>query len=411
VIVSVESPFASVAKELEAGVPKRVAEEHGRDIGIAGSLDVVVDRGAFTLSLEGETLVVRTPLIAEARACASGKGCYATCRPEAVAETRVSLRLRPDFTFAPPHVSVTLRRGCRVSMLGGIVSIDVTPMLEERIRERVPQVERMVASKLPDVRKEVRRLYEELETPRPLPLGKGCATFSPGVLAQGPIAPASAGLALRFALELRPELRFGSPCAETGARREPPVVPPLVSEPNMSEEDTLLVAQVVPLARAAENLVGLGFESGAGRVKLDAADLRGLPWTASSVAGVSARVRLTGEACGEADVLGELGYSPDATGVAWVAPIAATGEKERFAASGLDVERLVSAVKASEPYRLPFTHERLAALVAQAPELFSDPRAETQVVMGSSGPVGIAVRGADVRATSKMRGHALIRVR
>ena len=153
------------------------------------------------------------------------------------------------------------------------MSIDVTPMLEERIRERVPQVERMVASKLPDVRKEVRRLYEELETPRALPLGKGCATFSPGVLAQGPIAPApaSGGLALRFALELRPELRFGSPCAEAGSRREPPVVPPLVSEPNMSEEDTLLVAQVVPLARVAENF-GLDPIFGATRNRIDRRD-------------------------------------------------------------------------------------------------------------------------------------------
>lgn len=411
VIVSVEAPFATVAKELEAGVPKRVAEEHGRDIGIAGTLDLVVDRGAFTLSLEGETLVVRTPLVAEARACASGKGCYATCRPEAVAETRVSLRLRPDASFAQPHVSVALRRGCRVSMLGGIVSIDVTPMLEERIRERVPQVERMVASKLPDVRREVRRLYEELETPRALPLGKGCATFSPGVLAQGPIAPAPGGLALRFALELRPELRFGATCPDVGSRREPPVVPPLASEPNMPEEDTLLVAQVVPLSRVAETLGGASFESGSGPAKLDAAELRGLPWTASRVAGVSARVRFVGEACGEADVLGELGYSPDSTGIAWVAESSAPGEKERFAAGGLDVDRLVAAVKTSEPYRLPFTHERLAALVAQAPELFSDPRAETRVLMGSSGTVGVAVRGADVRATSKMRGHATIRVR
>lgn len=296
-------------------------------------------------------------------------------------------------------------------MLGGIVSIDVTPMLEERIRERVPQVERMVASKLPDVRREVQRLYEELETPRALPLGKGCATFSPGVLAQGPIAPAPGGVSLRFALDLRPELRFGSPCAESGTRREPPVVPPLASEPNMPEDDTLLVAQVVPLSRVAESLGGLGFESGAGKTKLESAQLRGLPWTASSVAGVSARLHFAGDACGEADVRGELGYSPDATGIAWVGESAAPGEKERFASAGLDVERLVEAVKASEPYRLPFTHERLASLVAQAPELFSDPRAEVKVVMGSSGPVGVSVRGSDARATSKMRGRALIRVR
>src|SRR5687768_2527690 len=57
-IVHANLSLATLAAELERHVALRLAEGRGVEIGLAGVLDYSVDRGAFTLSIAGDHLVV-----------------------------------------------------------------------------------------------------------------------------------------------------------------------------------------------------------------------------------------------------------------------------------------------------------------------------------------------------------------
>ena len=71
-VVSVEVPLAIVRGSLEARIPRRVAEEHDQDIGVAGRLEYTVDRGVLAVSVEGDALLIEATLEAHAMACAKG---------------------------------------------------------------------------------------------------------------------------------------------------------------------------------------------------------------------------------------------------------------------------------------------------------------------------------------------------
>ncbi|MBL9107839.1 MAG: hypothetical protein JNM74_01160, partial [Myxococcales bacterium] len=68
-VAHVVVPYSRIARELEPRVPTRLADERGHDIGVAGSLDLTVDRGPLLVSATDRDLVVRTNLRGQARAC------------------------------------------------------------------------------------------------------------------------------------------------------------------------------------------------------------------------------------------------------------------------------------------------------------------------------------------------------
>lgn len=236
-------PFATMAGELEAKIPKRLVDEKDRDIGIAGRLEIAVDRGPLAVTAEGESLLVRAPLHARAQACAKGR-CYASCDPEAVATVTVSLRLTPAFTFAPSHADVAITRGCVVAALGGMLRIDVTPMVAEAARGELRRVEREVDARLPRLRPQAEHAWRALETPQKLPIA--CVQANPVGLVQGPVTSAPGAVRLRFALLASPEIR-----PACGPPPPPRPLPPLAFDPALPTDDDLDLLLVQPLATSA----------------------------------------------------------------------------------------------------------------------------------------------------------------
>ncbi len=242
-VAHVTIPLAQVRSQLETRVPRRLAEERDRDLGVAGRLQTTVDRGPIAVTVQGESLVVRAPVHARAEACAKGR-CYASCEPEAVATVTVPLRLGPDFGFAPSRAEVAFTRGCQVRALGGFVRIDVTPMIEGVARAELRRIERDVDAQLPKLRPQVERTWRLLEEPRKLPLG--CIETKASGLVQGPSSGDATSLRMRFALAATPEVR-----AACGAPAPPRPLPPLLQDPSMPAEDELEVAFVSPAATTA----------------------------------------------------------------------------------------------------------------------------------------------------------------
>lgn len=235
-VTHVVLPLAQLGRELEARVPKRIAEERDRDIGMAGRLQITVDRGPLALTVESERLLVRAPLRARVDACAKGR-CYASCEPEAMATVAVPLRLTPDFAFPPSRAEVAITRGCQVKALGGLLRVDVTPMVESAARAQMRRVEQDVDARLPKLRPQAERLWRTLEAPLPLPAF--CVEARPAALVQGPSTAADGVIRLRFALAASPEVR-----ARCGAPAAARPLPPLVQDAALPAEDDLDVALV-----------------------------------------------------------------------------------------------------------------------------------------------------------------------
>ena len=337
-LLEVDLPFARVARELEASVPRRVAEERGRDIGLAGSLDTTVDRGPLRVAYDAasDALVVTTALHIEARACTSRRGCYASCAPEAIARVTAPLVLTADYGLRRPRVAVSLVRGCKLSALGGLVQVDVTPMLEQRLAPEARRFEAELARRLPDLRPQVVARWAELSAPRALPLRAGCVRVRPSGLAQAPSAPAPGAVRLRFLLEASPELRRA--CDE-GPGLHAPLLPPLATVPEAPDAAEMSVGVEVPLADLERALTGppplaLGPRSArvaSARVEADGAEVR-------------VTSALAGGVCGETTAHARVAWSGDTLG--YVHAVVAPEERARLASSGVPAEALEAALEA-----------------------------------------------------------------
>lgn len=247
IVAHAEISLATIKKELEAKVPVRLAEERGRDIGVAGSLNVTVDRGPLVVAVEGESLVVRTEVKAHAEACAKGR-CYAGCDPGARATATVSLRLGADFRFPPSRVDAQLTERCFVRAL--FVRIDVTPILQGQLGPALRRIERDIDQRLPPLRPQAERLWAELGKTRPLPLG-GCIVVAPSGLVQGPIEQRGDAMRMRFGVVAHPELRRA--CGDSPPA---PALPALAHDVAMREKDDVLVGLVAPASSLSVMLPG-----------------------------------------------------------------------------------------------------------------------------------------------------------
>lgn len=367
-IAHVEMKLAPVTSELEKSIPRRVADERGRDIGVAGSLNVTVDRGPVGASIEGENLVIRTELRARAEACAKGR-CYASCDPVANATATVPLRLTPDYRFAPSRVSVAFIRGCKIRVLGGFVTVDVTPTIQGMLGDELRGIERQIDARIPQPRPQVERLWKELNTPRELPLG-ACAVVNPRGLVQGPMQGAPGSVRMRFGLDALPELR-------THCGDPPPALPlpKLAHDPRMPEEEDLVVAFVWPLTKVASQIAGSDpFDFEGSRVRATNAK------AASAGADVDLDLVLRGEACGEVALRAAPKWSDDGTAVVLGGP------------------RVPPPVQA----------EALKTMIPAVASSLSDPSVSLKATVKDAKPIASFARGEDLVATVRVRGSIAI---
>lgn len=364
IVAHVDMKLAPIAAELEKSVPRRVAEERGRDIGVAGSMNAVVDRGPFSASVEGENLLVRTELRAHAEACAKGR-CYASCDPIAIATAAIPMRLTPDYRFAPSRVTVAFTRGCQIRALGGFVTIDVTQNIQGFLADELRGIERQIDARVPQPKPQVERMWKELNTPRELPLG-ACAVVNPRGLVQGPMQGAPGSVRMRFALDALPELR-------TRCGDPPPALPlpRLAHDPRMAEEDDLVAAFVWPLTKVASQI------SGGDPFTFEGARVRA---TNAKAAGANADVdldlALRGEACGDVALRAKPAWAEDGKAVVLGGP------------------------RVSPPVQ----PDALKTMIPAVASSLADPTVDVKATVKDARPIASWARGDDLVATVRVRG-------
>lgn len=364
-VAHVDMKLAPVDAELEKSIPRRVAEERGRDIGVAGSLNVTVDRGPIATSVEGENLLVRTELRAHAEVCAKGR-CYTSCDPIALATAAIPLRLTPEYRFAPSRVSVAFKRGCQIRVLGGFVTIDVTPTIEKMMADELHGIERQIDARIPQPRPQVERLWKELNAPRELAGSGACAVVNPRGLVQGPMQGRPGAVRMRFALDALPELR-------TRCGDPPPVLPlpKLAHDPRMAEEDDLVVAFVWPLQKVASQIAGADPFVFEGK-KVRATNAK----AAGAQASVDLDLALRGESCGDVTVRADPKWSDDGTAV------------------------LLAGARVPPPVQ----PEALKTMIPSVASSLSDPSVDLKATVKETKPLASWARGEDLVASVKVRG-------
>ena len=390
--------LASLAKELDGKIAPRLAEERDKSIGIAGHLRYTVDRGPFSVAVEGDALVVRTDVRSHAEAC-RGATCYASCDPQGRATASVPLRLTPDYRFAPSRVSFAFTRGCEIRALGGMVKIDVTPTLEAQLAPVLRRVEQEIDGRLPPLRPQAERLWTELGKTRPLPLG-GCVVTNPRGIVQGPVSGSAESLRVRFGLVAYPEIR-----SRCGDAADAGTLPRLAQDPAMPAEDDLVLALVSPLGVAATALETTDpFDAGGARARI----ARAVAVPAGSLALLDLGLR--GEACGDLGVRATFGWTDDGRSLRLAAPAFARGERERSASVSLSPDvfvRSLSEVRIPPPLS-PDTLKDLVPTIASS---MSDPSVDVSAKVSEVKPLDVALRGEDLAASVLVRGSVELKQR
>jgi hypothetical protein len=395
-VAHVELKLATLAKELETKVGSRLAEERNRDIGVAGHLNYTVDRGSFTVAVEGDALIVRTDVRSHAEAC-RGSACYASCEPQGRATATVPLRLTPDYRFPPSRVAFAFTRGCEVRALGGMVKLDVTPTIRAQLAPALRKVEQDIDSKLPPLRPEAERIWSELGKSRSLPLG-GCVVTNPRGIVEGPVAGTPEALRVRFGLVAHPEIR--ARCGDPSPLLRP--LPPLTQDPALPPEDDLVLALVSPLATTASALEGTEpFDAGGARARIARASAA----TSGPLAQID--VGLRGEVCGDVAVQSPLAWSDDRR-LRLASPALVSGERERV--SGLAGDVLVRSL-AGLRFAPPVPPEALKELVPTIASGMSDPGVAVSATVSDVKPFEVDLRGEDVVASVLVRGSVELKQR
>jgi hypothetical protein len=397
IVVHGEVPLSTLTLTLEQRVQKRLAE--GRfGIGPGGTVSYSVERGALSLSVTSTSLVIEAPVSARAEAC-RGRGCYASCEPQAVVRASVPLLLRPDYRFEPSAISLKLTNGCKVHALGGLLTIDVTPMLEAELQPELAKVARQIDRQLPDVRADVERAWAELATPRPLPLS-GCLVLQPRAIVQGALTPSTTTLRANFAVLATPELR--SRCGDDH-EGPPKSLPALARDLSLPQDGVVLLGMVTPLA---------GFE----RSFLAAAPVhtsqRNLQITGARVAArasdVDVTFELAGDVCGSTIVHAVPEFSGDGQRIELTRASLGPDERERWRASGIDTRALATALAISShvtPLLSVSAFRDSAPTLAQA---LSRPSLQVSARVSSAHAAGAAARDDDVVAWLEARGSVTL---
>jgi hypothetical protein len=412
-VTHVELKLAALAKELETKVTPRLAEERNRSIGVAGHLNYTLDRGPFTVAVEGDALVVRTDVRSRAEAC-RGSSCYASCEPQGRATATVPLRLTPEYRFAPSRVAFSFTRGCEVRALGGMLKIDVTPTIQAQLAPALRRVEEEINGKLPQLRPQAERLWSELGKTRSLPLG-GCMMTNAFGIVEGPVTGTPETIRVRFGLLAHPQIR--SRCSETSsapsvAPAKP--LPPLGQDLALPSEDDLVLTLVSALEVTASGLEGTSpFAIPGGRARIArAVAIPSVVGGAAPRAPALARLDLgvRGDLCGDVLVESVLAWGEDGRSLRLAAPVLAPGERERAAAASLDAERVMRSLATVRfPPSLP--PETLKELVPSLASAMSDPSVEVSAKVSAVKVHDVVVRGDDVEASVLVRGNVELKQR
>jgi hypothetical protein len=393
IVTHAELQLSRIKDELESKISGRLAEARGVGIGVAGSVNYTVDRGPFSLSVEGDSLVVKTDVTARAEACKSGR-CYASCEPQAVARAEVPLRLDENYRFGPSRVTTTFTRGCKIRALRGFLTIDVTPTIQAQLEPELRKVEREIDRRLPRLQPQAKRLWAELAEPRKLPLG-GCVVVQPRGIVQGPVSGTAKALRLSFGLLAEPEVR--TQCGELPPATE---LPPLGQDPALPAEEEVRLGLVSPLTGVASAF------RGAEAVKL--ADERvSMTRAAVSSAGgaLDAELGLGGTVCGELTLRASPAWNEDGRSLRLVKEALGPRDSERVSAASLEPKALARALAAAPRIAVPLEPQALVQVVPLLASSQSSRELDVRARVTSVTPAEAAARGDDLVAWVRVKGR------
>lgn len=395
-VADVEVSLKTLQRELETHVPRRVVEKQTSDIGVAGRLEYTVDRGPMALRMEGDVLAIESPLRGNAEACAKGR-CYAGCNPEARVVARVPLRLSADYRLRVSDVRIDITRGCKLRALGGLVSVDVTPMVQNALSGQARTVQASIDRQLPDFRPAATRLWDELSRPRSLPLG-ACATLKPEGIVQGVASGTSEFVHLPFGVLSRPELHLK--CETGAAEGRPSKLPPLRESRALPKSGDIHLAIVLPPdapARAIDPNAVIDLGGARARIARSTGDVQhGLT------------LELAGEACGEvttAAVAGASWLDSKSVHLTGVVPQGADGE--RLKASRLEGARLAEGIERTT-IPLPIALDAIGTMLPELTRGLEADEATVQATVESAEPEIAGVRGPNVLAVARLRGRVTV---
>ena len=396
-IVNVEVPLANIARGIEPKVPKRVAEERDRDIGMAGRLQYVVDRGPFALRVEGNTLVVEAPLTAQVQACAKNN-CYASCTPSMLATARVPLELGADYKLHTSGVTISVTRGCELKALGGLLTIDVTPMLSGALAAQSPVVAQEIDRQLPDFRGEAGKLWAEIQKPVSLPLG-ACLLLDAEEIVQGNASGTKDLARLHFGLASHPEVRVKCTDMPNAAAR---LLPALRHDATLPDLGDVHLAVALPADAPARAIAGgPPFDLGVGRAQI----------TTATGDATQLAITLAGEVCGAATV--------SAAGAAWtkrqalhLTGVTPTDEdRARLTAVRVDPALLAAGVEQAE-IPLPIAIDALTELLPELARNAKDDRVAIAANVSAARPESASLRdGTTPVAVAYLHGAVTLTVR
>lgn len=395
IVIHLQHKLAPIASVLEERVQRRLADGHFR-IGPGGTVTYSAERGALSLSVTRNTFVVEAPVRARAEAC-RGQSCYASCAPEAIVRAEVPLLLRPDYAFEPARVSLRFTRGCKVRALGGFLTIDVTPTLQNELEPQLTEVARQLDRQLPNLRAEAEKGWAQAATPRELPLG-ACFVLQPQGVVQGPVEPSTELLQARFALLASPELRMR--CAVA-----PPAtpLPPLRSDTMLPTEGVVHLGMVSALSNLARGFeaaapVALGDE----RVRVSRAEV-----TARG-SDVTSELTLAGDVCGAVTLDARLVFEGDGQYIGMAAPRWPQPESKRIAESKLEPSKLAHVLSKMPRLTPPLSASAFLAAAPMLAAALSRPPLSVSAQVSSARAGGALARGDELVAWLEARGSLLI---
>jgi hypothetical protein len=376
---------------LENRIQQRLAQGRVR-IGPGGTITYSVDRGALSVSVSRSALVVETPVQARAEAC-RGARCYASCEPQALVRAEVPLLLRQDYRFEKASVSARFTRGCKVRALGGLLTLDVTPTLEAQLEPELQKLAHEIDEQLPDVTAEVARAWGELAKTRELPLG-ACLVLQPFGVVQGPLSASTQLLEARFAVLAMPELR--APCGEP---TRPKALPPLLSDPLLSQEGVVHLGLVTPLSS-----IGRAFEAAEPQAASGKAFRAARAEVASRGDEIDAELTLSGDVCGDVALGARLDFKDDGRFIELAQPTISGAELQRLKDSRLSPRELTRSLAAAPRLAPLLAVSALRQTVPTLAAALSQPSVDVSANISSARPSGAIARGEQLVAWIEMRG-------
>lgn len=247
------------------------------------------------------------------------------------------------------------------------------------------------------MRAEVERAWAELARPRPLPLS-GCLLLQPRAVVQGALTPSTTALRANFAVLATPELH--SHCGDVAP---PKPLPALGRDLSLPEEGAVLLGMVTPLE---------GFERSFLAAAPVHASQRNVRITGARVAARANEVDVTfdlnGDICGSTTVQAVPDFSGDGQLIGLTRAALSRAEQERWQASRIDGQTLVTALVASARVTPLLSVSALRAVAPTLAQALSRPSLQVSARVSSARAAGAAARGDDLVAWVEAHGSVTL---